>query len=290
MGGDRRLIVNADGYGFGAGATQGITDAIREGRFISSVSVNANFPEAERVESLSSEFPQISIGVHLNPLVGRPCLPVERVPSLVRSDGTFHDRDFLPLLRRGAISREELAAEFDAQIERISDLVGDRLTHIDSQAHSHLHYVDVFLSVAEKWKLKRVRTNASLICLESPQPRLSRLRAYLLRPHVWAAHCFRRIQMLRIKRRGVRLADRLVTVGYAGMGNKTRGENWARILKNLPRGTFEIYCHPAYPDETIDRWSYYRHERVQELNILRSGELRQLAQSAGVQVVSFFEL
>ena len=67
MGFTKRLIVNADGFGFGAGATQGILDAIREGHFISSVSVNANFPDAERIAELISEFPHVSIGVHLNP-------------------------------------------------------------------------------------------------------------------------------------------------------------------------------------------------------------------------------
>ena len=41
----KRLIVNADGFGFGPGATQGIIDALREGKFITSVSVNANFAE-----------------------------------------------------------------------------------------------------------------------------------------------------------------------------------------------------------------------------------------------------
>ena len=45
-------MVNADGFGFGPGATQGVFDALAGG-FISSVSVNANFPEATRVEELA---------------------------------------------------------------------------------------------------------------------------------------------------------------------------------------------------------------------------------------------
>jgi chitin disaccharide deacetylase len=287
MGGRRRLIVNADGYGFGAGATQGIRDTIRKGRFVSSISVNANFPDALRVGELASEFPQISIGVHLNPLVGRPCLPPERVPSLVGADGFFHERDFLARLRRGAIRRGELEAELDAQVERIKDLVGDRLTHLDSQAHSHLHYFDLFMSVAQRWKVERIRTNASLICLESPGPKWSRLRAYVRRPHVWAMHRYRHVQMRAARRRGLRLADRLVTVGYAGTGNKTRRDNWTYVLRNLPAGTYEIYCHPAYPDDTIRRWSYYREERAQELDLLCRSDFRDVARDAGVEVVSF---
>ena len=68
----------------------------------------------------------------------------------------------------------------------------------------------------------------------------------------------------------MRLADNLVTVGYAGKGNKSNPENWFRILKNLPAGTYEIYCHPAYPDETLRRWSYYCDDRARELAMLRN--------------------
>src|SRR5262245_42271697 len=94
----KRLIVNADGYGFGHGATRGVTEAIREGRFITSVSVNANFPEANAVEGLIDEFPHISVGVHLNALVGKPCLPRRLIPSLVGNDGLFHNQEFVARL------------------------------------------------------------------------------------------------------------------------------------------------------------------------------------------------
>src|SRR5918996_2315942 len=103
--GAKRLIVNADGFGFGSGATQGIMDAIREGHFISSVSVNANFPEVERIRALVAEFPHVSIGVHLNPMAGKPCLPPDQVPSLVGKDGCLQNEQFPRLLRKGAISK-----------------------------------------------------------------------------------------------------------------------------------------------------------------------------------------
>jgi predicted glycoside hydrolase/deacetylase ChbG (UPF0249 family) len=83
------------------------------------------------------------------------------------------------------------------------------------------------------------------------------------------------------------MADNLVTVGYAGIGNKSNFDSWSNILRNLPIGTYEIYCHPAYPDETIHRWSYYADERAQELAILRNKELMSIARAASVQIVSF---
>jgi predicted glycoside hydrolase/deacetylase ChbG (UPF0249 family) len=283
----KRLIVNADGFGFGPGATRGIIDAIRDGQFISSVSVNANFPDVERLSELVGEFPHISIGVHLNPMVGRPCLSPRQVPSLVGPDGFFHHTNFLPLLRQGVISLPELEAELGAQIGRVKALVGDRLTHVDSQGNSHLNYFGCFLSLARQWGIPRMRNNASVICLEAPQPQVARMQVYLRKPHLWLAHQYRRGQMRQARAAGMRMADDLVTVGYAGTGNKSNPDNWWRLLRTLPAGTHEIYCHPAYPDETLQRWSYYCHERAKELAILRGVALRDVAQKVGVEIISF---
>lgn len=282
----KRLIVNADGFGFGPGATQGILDAIRDGNFISSVSVNANFPDVERIPELIKEFPHISVGVHLNPMVGRPCLPSYRIPSLIGAGGFLHGAEFR-LLRKGFISMKELEAEFDAQISKVMELAKHRMTHIDSQGNEHLKYFDLFLALALKWGLRRMRNNASLICLESPHPALSRLKVYLRKPHVWLMHRYRRYQMHKARAAGMRMADHLVTIGYAGTGNKTNRENWLRVLQGLPGGTHEIYCHPAYPDDTLRRWSYYDADRKQELEILCQQELRQAASRAEVEIISF---
>lgn len=283
----KRLIVNADGFGFGAGATQGVMDALAEGKFISSVSVNANFPEVARVRELVRQFPHVSVGVHLNPMAGRPCLPPHEVPSLVGTDGCFHANDFLRLLRHGAIKPEELEAEFDAQISEVRDLAGTRLTHLDSQGNSHVHYLNLFLALARKWGLYRMRNNASTICLEAPRPRWARSRVYLSRPHIWVAHQYRKHQMRKARAAGMRMADRLVTVGYGGTGNKADPDNWLRILRNLPPGTSEIYCHPAYPDDTLRRWSYYYDERATELAILRNAALGDVAREAGIEIIGF---
>lgn len=282
----RRLIVNADGFGFGEGATEGVFDAL-SGGFITSVSVNANFPEALRVRELVRRYPKVSVGVHLNPMVGIPCLPAASVPTLVGGNGEFHGTAFPSLLRRGRIARTELKAELAEQIRRVREWAGERLTHLDSQGNRHLDYLDLFLELARESGVFRMRNNASTICLESPRPRLARWKTYLSRPHVWLAHVHRKRQMRSARAAGMRMADTLVTVGYGGAGNKTRGENWTRILRHLPPGTHEIYCHPAYPDETLRRWSRYQEDRAQELAVLRTPALREEAARQNVELIPF---
>lgn len=283
----KRLIVNADGFGFGKGATQGIFDAISEGRFITSVSVNANFPEAERISELSNKYPNISIGVHLNPMVGKPCLPPEHVRSLIDENGLFLNNHFPGKLKSGKINLAELEMELDAQIQKMKSLIGDKITHLDGQANRHLQYFDLFLKIAKKWNIPRIRNNASLICMEAISPKRSRIFTYLKMPHIWIIHRYRRIQMNRARKQGLRMADALLTVGYAGMGNKTNPENWKRILNNLPKGTFEIYCHPAYPDKTLHKWATYTNDRADELEILKQPWLRELALRKNIQLISF---
>lgn len=285
----KRLIVNADGFGFGPGATQGVLDAIERGGFITSVSVNANFPDAQRVGELVERHSHISVGVHLNPVVGRPCLPPEQVPTLVDADGCLYGHQFQRRWRQGKISRDELRAEFAAQIALIRGLAGDRLTHLDSHQNLHLDYFDLFLEIARQSRVACMRTNASLIGLELEEP-WKRCFTYLRRPHVWFAHRYRRLQMRRAKRAGMNMADALVSVGHVGAGNKSDIRNWFRILANLPAGTYEIYCHPAYPDETLRRWATYVEDRCKELTILSDRSLVAAAEDAGVELISFSQL
>ena len=285
--GVKRLIVNADGFGFGPGATDGILEAIGEGHFISSVSVNVNFPEADRIRDLVAQFPNISVGVHLNPMAGKPCLPRERVLSLVDKDGYLQNEKFPKLLRKGAISKSELEAELDAQIAKAKQLAGSRLTHIDSQGNQHLGYFELFLKLARKWGIQRMRNNASLICLEAPSAVWWRAKTYARSPHILLFHLYRRGQMQKAKALGMRMAENLVTVGYAGFGNKSKPENWRRILANLPPGTYEIYCHPAYVDNTLRRWSIYCEDRERELAVLRNPEICETARACGVEIISF---
>jgi predicted glycoside hydrolase/deacetylase ChbG (UPF0249 family) len=281
------LIINADGFGFGPGATQGIIDAIREGSFISSVSVNANFPEVERVSDLIIAFPGVSIGVHLNAMAGRPCLPPEKVPSLIGPDGFFHAEKFPALLRKGKLSYSELEAEFDAQISTTKELTRGRLTHLDSQENMHVEFFDLFMRLARKWRVPCARNNASLICVESPHPQWSRWKLYCRKPQVGLVHLYRQYQMCKAREAGLRMADNLITIGYAGMGNKTLRENWLRVLHNLPVGTYEIYCHPGYVDDTLRRWSIYCEHRERELAVLRNPELCETARACGVEIISF---
>ena len=288
----RRLIVNADGLGFGPGASRGVIEAVTAGAFITSVSLNTNFAEVDHVDEILAHSRVVSVGIHVNPVAGPPVLPPQRVPTLVDENGVFWGAAFQWKMRHGRIAMNELESELDAQIRKGKELVGDRLTHLDSHGNSHLQYLGLFARLARKHGIERCRTNASTIALEDRNPRARRAWTYTTRPHIAAAHVWRRVQMRHLKRTGLRMADRLVTVGYGGSsGGKGELENWERILKNLPPGTSEIYCHPGYMDAFLEQYAVRcRRQRESERRTLLDPSLPRLAESLGIELIPFFGL
>jgi len=78
----RYLIINADGYGFTPGISRAIEECVEFGT-VRSISANVNFRHADSLSQLIRKHPDISIGCHLNPVVGAPILSPEKVPTLV---------------------------------------------------------------------------------------------------------------------------------------------------------------------------------------------------------------
>ena len=74
----RTLIINADGYGMTAGINRGIEECIAAGT-IRSLSANINFPHAAALATVVQRHPHLSVGCHINPVIGPPVLPPSRV-------------------------------------------------------------------------------------------------------------------------------------------------------------------------------------------------------------------
>jgi predicted glycoside hydrolase/deacetylase ChbG (UPF0249 family) len=71
------------------------------------------------------------------------------------------------------------------------------------------------------------------------------------------------------RRSGFRLADRLISPGPLSDVDKYQREFWMHLLRSLAEGTNEVYCHPAYPDDVLERYATYVEERRTKLEIFR---------------------
>src|SRR5271165_1927527 len=113
-----RLVVTADDFGLSPGVDRGILEAFRLG-IVRSTALLVNFPDVSDSVARLSQEPDLEVGIHLNLTAGPPVLPPKLVPSLVGTDGTFHN--FATFFARVALSRidwGEVALEWQAQFER----------------------------------------------------------------------------------------------------------------------------------------------------------------------------
>lgn len=286
----RKLIINADGFGFSYGANMAIFEAAAAGA-ITSISVNTNFEAVNQLLLFHATYPHISIGVHLNPIVGKPVSRPEKIPSLLDPDGEFWNSHFLRRLRLGHIKKDELLHELTKQTEKVLRM-GIPVSHLDSHQNSHLHpwFFPTFLNVAKATGISRMRAPLHRICIETGNPRISPLVHYSTHPRTAARHfytlCLSRVARLH----GLKMADRLVAIGHANGKRKTDYVAWQAVGENLPAGTNEIYCHPGFPDETLRRYATYVEERRKEHAILLSPDFKEIWKRNNIELISFNEL
>ena len=96
--------------------------------------------------------------------------------------------------------------------------------------------------------------------------------------------------MLEAKKRGFNMADRMISHGYLDGTEKYRIDAWLSIIRMLPSGINEIYCHPGYPCDELRKYSNYLDERIDEIKVLTSDELKECIYNQKVEIISFNQL
>ena len=85
----RKLIVNADDFGFNQDVTDGILECHKNG-CVTSTTLMTHMPAAEYAAERSKSYPELSVGIHFSINTGRPLSAPEKIPSLVDSQGNFN--------------------------------------------------------------------------------------------------------------------------------------------------------------------------------------------------------
>jgi predicted glycoside hydrolase/deacetylase ChbG (UPF0249 family) len=256
----KRLIINADDFGFTTDVNAGIVHAHREG-VLTSTTLMATGDAFDDAVRLARENPTLDAGCHLVLVQGRSL-----VTGRIFPDGP---RDLVPMLVKRRI---DVAAELRAQIEKIV-AAGIRPTHLDSHKHTHI-IPAVFRAVvrlAREFQIPYVRVplDASLPAVRLPCRVARRYYQRLAREH------------------GVRMTDHFL--GFRLTGSLTE-EALAAALRRLPEGSTEFMCHPGYlGPELKQAQTRLKDSRVRELEALVSPRIRALAGELGIELASFRE-
>ena len=150
----KRLIINADDFGYSRAVNYGIIDAHTEG-LLTSTTLMTSMPAAEHAFRLGRDHPELGIGVHLTLTCGRPLVAGHH--TLVDPKGNFKKNSHYQ--GKFHIDQEELYNEWQAQIEKFLSS-GLTPTHLDS--HHHVNnlpsVLPVFKTLANEYRLP-VRNN-----------------------------------------------------------------------------------------------------------------------------------
>jgi len=256
----RVLIINADDCNLTPGVTRAILDCHDRG-ILTSTTFMANLPVQKEDVSRLLKRKNLGIGIHLNVTFGKPLSRPAKIKSLLGPDGLFRtDLKSVgaPLcgrpLKGGHIGpplpfAQEIALEYQAQIDHFTEIFGRKPTHLDThhQVHDHPFFLKAFVEVARKNELP-VRRSA-------------------------------------LKMTSVRAPD-FFFGNFSPAGYWTR-EPLVTILRNLPAGVSEIMCHPGRHDRALEQVSSFREGRQKEWELFRSSFLKTMLEQAEIVPAHF---
>jgi len=262
----RKLVVNADDFGFTRDVNQGIVQAHRDG-IVTATTLMATGAAFEDAVRLARENASLDIGVHLV-LMGDPPFP----------------RTVTQLVRAVALGRIHVYEELRKQVRRTLD-AGLRPTHLDTHKHTHLlpPVLDAVARVSEEFKIPWVRRPFDFP-LTPAGPEVSHAKRIVSKSLGVLRGRFERV----LERHGCRSTDHFA--GFQITGSYGAAE-LARLIGSLPEGSTEFMCHPGICGEELrGARTRLKESREQELRALTSAEVRAALAESGVELVHYSEL
>jgi predicted glycoside hydrolase/deacetylase ChbG (UPF0249 family) len=268
----KRLVVNADDFGYARDVNAGIVEAHRNG-ILTATTLMANGAAFDHAIELARVTPEMDVGCHLVLVGGHSLLPGQRPLP----------KDVPELLKRLALRQISPYDELRAQVERIV-AAGIRPTHLDTHKHTHLAFpvLDAVARLGEEFGIVWVRRPFDFpLSGSGPAPWSKRMIS-------------RSLQVLRsrfhskLARHGCMTTDYFA--GFQLTGYLSADELIA-LVRSLPEGTTEFMCHPGYcTDELRGCPTRLKESRQRELAALTAPEVRAALVEAGVRLTRYRDL
>jgi hopanoid biosynthesis associated protein HpnK len=285
----RRLIVNADDFGYTAGVNRAIVEAHTRG-VVTSSTLMASGRAFDEATKLARSNPRLSVGCHVVLIDGEPVLGAHAVPSLTH-DSQFRDglKTFALRAIAGRMNDDEIAAEATAQIRKIQS-AGIAVSHFDTHKHTHL-----FPKILRP--LLRAARECGVRALRNPfGPRMPLKSSQLLaRPNLWTRYA--EVRLLRrfadkfreaVDREGFATPDGTLGIEVTGTLDETL---FRAIAQSIPEGTWEFVCHPGYNDVDLQAAkTRLRESRELELHVLTLPSARELLAREGIELISYRDM
>ena len=264
----RRLIVNADDFGFTRDVNRGIVAAHQRG-ILTATTLMATGAAFDDAVALARENPSLDIGCHLVLVNAPSALEPERLlPATVA--------ELLGLL---ALGRIRVYDELRAQVRKIL-AAGIRPTHLDTHKHTHLAspVLEAVARISEEFRIRWVRRPFDFPLTAAGVPWTKRLSSRAL---TVVRRRFHRV----LTAHGCRSTDHFAGFQFTG---RFRTAELVGLIEALPEGLTELMTHPGYcTDELRAARTRLKESRERELEALTAGEARAALKRCGVALADY---
>jgi predicted glycoside hydrolase/deacetylase ChbG (UPF0249 family) len=267
----KKLIVNADDFGFAHDVNAGIIEAHQRG-IVTATTLMANGAAFDDAVRLAAQNQGLDIGCHLVLVGGHSLLTGVSLPASVA--GLVH-----------AVARRQIRPydELKPQVERIA-AAGIRATHVDTHKHTHLvpQVLDAVARLAGEYGIRWVRRPFDFpLSGAGSIPWSIRLVSFCmggLRAR------FHRV----LSRHGCRTTDYFAGFQITG---RFRADELVSLIRKLPDGVTEFMCHPGRCTNELRRCrTRLKESREEELRALTAGEVRAALHAERVQLIGYRHL
>jgi hopanoid biosynthesis associated protein HpnK len=268
----RRLIVNADDFGFTRDVNEGIARAFEHG-ILRSATLMANGGAFDHAVATAQALPGLDVGAHLT-LVGGPSVadPRRRLPASLAG---------MLLAYPSGWSRAAIEEECCAQLEKIEN-AGIPISHVDAHKHTHLFppVLEALVRAAKRYGVVWVRRpfDIPLTAAAARSPWRRRLTSRLLAG--LGSHFDRRMRAA-----GLRSTDAFAGFQMTGL---YQADQLAALMRALPPGLTELMCHPGLcGEQLLAARTRLKRSREAELAALTSDLVKRTVEETGVEITSF---
>lgn len=257
----RLLIINADDFGMCHSVNEAVMRAFPAG-LLRSATLMVPCPWALHAMRFLAAHPEIPFGVHLTVISDwadyrwGPVTPREKVPSLIREDGSFYNFEQMPHFL-AQVDLKQLEMEFRAQIDTVLNF-GLRPTHLDW----HCLRLDGWDAVSEVM--------------------LGLARDYGLALRVVTGSQVARARSLRLPANDAGFLDSY-QLDLAG-----KQAHYVELLRRLPPGLSEWAIHPGFNlPELLAIESEGHHMRQSDYDFLISQQARDVIEEEGIILLDY---
>ncbi len=261
----KRLIVNADDFGFTRDVNAGIVEAHTRG-ILTATTLMANGDAFDDAVQLAQANPALDVGIHFVLIGGRSLVTGDPFPT-----------DVPALVRAVYAGQLNLYDELAAQASKIR-AAGLAPLHADAHKHTHLlaPVCRALCAVAEEYQIPFVRRPADLP-LAYRAPLKTRLLNLLVRDRAMAMD----------------LSGRRVTNHFAGFSltGSYNTKDLADLFRQLPDGVTELMTHPGHcTAELQGAPTRLKQSRAAELEALTAPETRAALENNQVTLTRYRDI